>query len=583
MPRFPAMFRQGAGKLRACGGFCLGLLTGLSSGQASGGLDSPPPRPAGAPGGQAVAHAVSGLDLKQREEILLREILSGNVPDFWRKFAEVTVQAGGSRLVFLTAPDYLAVGSDADFFRTPLTPTVARVIAARFHCTLPTRKMADAIYHAAAVKLTPVPRPPGPDMTAVPAFLAYQETVRAQREATLAAFPLGSLVAGHQKDLVQTPRLAEDSGKVAIYGWHRPDGTPIQPLYTGHAETWVDYSHGIRLVSEAVFLNGRPSTIHHVLEDPRLAPLLSDEIMPAPDKSKDHGETLTELVPEPGVRIVVNRPARVDSAKPVRLVLYALPNGNTIEQTLGRHPAPGEDWHFGIQHIAAQTRWLRERHPENTLMVAYLECAGKSWPAWCRKHSDSGRRIAAMTAMLRRQFAGPSLKLVLTGHSGGGAFIFRWLDSQEAIPYDVERIAFLDSNYAYDSAKGHAAKLAAWLGGGTERYLTVVAYHDSIALLDGKTFVSEKGGTWGRSHAMLEDLGKTVAFRKTVDGLLQTHTALGGRITFLLRENPEKAVLHTRLVERNGFLQALLAGTPAENHGYQFFGEPVYHSLISGP
>ncbi len=409
-----------------------------------------------------------------------------------------------------------------------------------------------------------------------------------QRAATMAAFPLGTLVAGHQKDIVLTPRLAEDSGKVAIYGWHRQDGTSIQPLYTGHAETWVDYSHGVRLVSEAVFLNGRPSTIREILQDPELAPLLSDEIMPVPDQpvpdnTGDHGETHTTVEPDPGVRIVVNRPAKMDPAKPVRLVLYALPNGNTIEQTMGRNTVPGEDWRYGIQHIAAQTRWLRERQPETTLVVVYLECAEKSWPAWVRKNPDSGARIAAILTKLRQQTALPSAKLVLTGHSGGGAFIFRYLDSQETIPDEVERITFLDSNYAYDIAKGHAAKLEAWLRGAPERYLTVVAYHDSIALLDGKTFVSEKGGTWGRSQAMLEDLGKTFAFTKTVDGLLQKHRALDGRIAFLLRENPEKAVLHTRLVERNGYLHALLTGTPAENRGYHFFGEPVYRSLIRGP
>ena len=36
-----------------------------------------------------------------------------------------------------------------------------------------------------------------------------------------------------------------------------------------------------------------------------------------------------------GVRVVIDRPATV-SRKPVLLVLYALPNGNTIEQTIGK-------------------------------------------------------------------------------------------------------------------------------------------------------------------------------------------------------------------------------------------------------
>lgn len=82
---------------------------------------------------------------------------------------------------------------------------------------------------------------------------------------------------------------------------------------------------------------------------------------------------------------------------------------------------------------------------------------------------------------------------------------------------------------------------------------------------------------------MLQDLGKSFSFAKTTEGPLQQHTALDGRIVFLLMGNPEKSVLHTRLVERNGYLHALLTGTPKAEEGYRFFDEPVYRSLISGP
>ena len=110
--------------------------------------------------------------------------------------------------------------------------------------------------------------------------------------------------------------------------------------------------------------------------------------------------------------------------------------------------------------------------------------------------------------------------------------------------------------------------------------MTVVAHHDSIALLHGKTFPSETGGTWGRGHAMLEELGKTLTFVKTTEGPLQQHTALDGRVTFLLVENPGKVVLYTQLVENYGYLRALLTGTPAVAEGYRFFGDPVYRHLI---
>lgn len=577
------------------GRLCLMLLSAhLTTAAAAGGTAMLPPRPAQAPAGSGVARAVSGLSLPAREAVLVREVLSGNVPDFLRRFVEVTLTEGENRLGLWVAPDYLAVGSGTDFFRTPLTPSAAKSVARRAHCTLPTRKMVDAIYRAAAVKLPPLPRPPWPDMTTVPAFLDYQKSVRAQREALLEKFPPGALVAGHQKDIVLTPQLTENSGKVAIYGWHRPDGTPIQPLYTGHAETWVDYSHGVRLVAREVTLNGRASTVERILADPQTAPLLSDEPFssmdggPAPLKTEPEraavfGETLTTLHPEPGVRITVNRPANRDPARPVQLIVYALPNGNTIEQTMGHRPAAGEDWRFGIQHIAAQTRWLRKHQPEVTRIAAYVECAEQSWPAWGRKHPDSDTRVAAIMEKLRQQVAVPSAKLVLTGHSGGGSFIFHYLNSRDRIQDDVERIAFLESNYAYDAGKGHAAKLTTWLKAAPDRFLTVIAYHDSVALLNGKTFVTEAGGTWGRSHAMLEDLEKSFTFSQLTEGPLHRHQALDGRISFFLMENPEKVILHTKLVERNGYLHALLTGTRQAQGDYRFFSEPVYLNLISGP
>jgi len=44
---------------------------------------------------------------------------------------------------------------------------------------------------------------------------------------------------------------------VAIYGWHKLDGKPIQPLYTGHVDWYVDYSHGIRLVSRTIYIDNK--------------------------------------------------------------------------------------------------------------------------------------------------------------------------------------------------------------------------------------------------------------------------------------------------------------------------------------
>lgn len=52
------------------------------------------------------------------------------------------------------------------------------------------------------------------------------------------------LLAGAYKDVVRDPK----SGKIGLYGWHRENGTPIQPFFAGHARGWKDYSQALRLV-----------------------------------------------------------------------------------------------------------------------------------------------------------------------------------------------------------------------------------------------------------------------------------------------------------------------------------------------
>ena len=567
-----------------------------------------PPRSPEAPTGRGLAAQILNLDLAERERALRDQVLGGNVPEFWRRFVEVPIrqeiEGVEVRALLTVAPDYLAVGSNDDYFLCPLSPVTAQSIADRIGCVLPTRRMVDAIYAAAAVRLAPEPIAPSPAMTTVPVFLAHHEIVWKQRSALLVERALGALVAGHKKDVVITPRLVDAPGKVAIYGWHRTNATPIQPLYLGHSDAWVDYSHGVRLVRREMRLNGELTTVEAVLADPKQCALLSDEgpvletryggtmtrrtnalaqpgLRSAPAVvTNEFGERLTTLSFDPGVRVVIVEPAQSKPGRALRLVLYALPNGITIEQTIGRKPKPGDDWHFNIQHIGAQARWLREHAAETEWVVVFLECEGKAWPAWRRKHDPADRRIPEIVARLKERFKDRAPRVVLTGHSGGGSFTFGFLNGVERVPDDIERIAFLDSNYAYDAARGHAEKLAHWLKASDRHFLCVLAYHDSVALLDGKTFVSEQGGTWGRSHAMQRDLAATFPFVEQRDEQFQRYRALDGRVVFLLKENPDRAVLHTRQVEWNGFIHAMLTGTPREGQGYEYFGPKVYEAWV---
>jgi hypothetical protein len=85
------------------------------------------------------------------------------------------------------------------------------------------------------------------------------------------------LIAGDKKDIVLTNRLRSHPDRVAIYGWHASNGRPIQPLSTVHGWRYADYSHGVRLVSTDIFVNGQPRSIFSALQDGRLARALSDE------------------------------------------------------------------------------------------------------------------------------------------------------------------------------------------------------------------------------------------------------------------------------------------------------------------
>ncbi len=240
-----------------------------------------PPRPADALPGSEFAQSISNLDRPGRESKIFEQVALGNIPDFLRHLcpvhAEFAQNGKTNSATYYVTPDYLAIGSDADYFLTPLTPITAQKIADLLDCSLPTRKMVNDIYAAAAVKLTPSPIPPSAAMTNVATFIEHNETVRHQRQAEIQEHPLGALVAGDKKDVVISARLLTEPGKVAIYGWHKSVGHPIQPLYTGHAESWADYSHGIRLVQLSLTVNGMAQTIPEVLANPALAPLLSDE------------------------------------------------------------------------------------------------------------------------------------------------------------------------------------------------------------------------------------------------------------------------------------------------------------------
>ena len=182
---------------------------------------------------------------------------------------------------------------------------------------------------------------------------------------------------------------------------------------------------------------------------------------------------------------------------------------------------------------------------------------------------------------MRGIFPATNTEAVLAGHSGGGSLIFGFLNAVDTIPDWIKRIAFLDSDYAYDTTR-HADKLRHWLAASPENHLCVLAYQDYLARLNGKPFVSEAGGTWGRSHVLLNDLSGQFPFTSRTNNGLEQFSTTNAQVEFLLKENPEGKILHTVQVERNGFIQSLLSGTADEGKGYEYLGARAYSTLIEG-
>lgn len=227
--------------------------------------------------GTAFYKTAAAFTWKQRDSLALQEILSGNLPSFFKRFVDVHVSVIDSstgkeiKATYFVSPDYLSLGTNDDWARINITPMAAQQIADSFRCFLPTRKMVDDIYKAASVKLEPIPMYALRDST--PTMYHHHLIIEGQRKGRR------GLIAGIKKDVVISGKITRDTkpNRLAIYGWHKLDGKPIQPLYTGHVNWWVDYSQGIRLIYRKIKVDGEWMDYIDVLSHPVYKRLLCDE------------------------------------------------------------------------------------------------------------------------------------------------------------------------------------------------------------------------------------------------------------------------------------------------------------------
>jgi peptidoglycan hydrolase-like protein with peptidoglycan-binding domain len=259
---------------------------------------------------------------------------------------------GHTASIFVNA-DYFAIGEGADVLYCPLSASAAQTVADACNAILPTSKIVDLIWAAATAKTKPITGGElgieigTPDQLSVRAFGVHSAAIRKQ----LGLF-FGSsetLVAGSKKDVVLSNRLevvdaAGHGGpnKVCIYGWHKLNGVPIQPLSTRHDYSYRDYSHGVRLVFETMLFDGATMPVADMFSSGRASMLSYEGVM--------------RVLRQPEPRSIVSTlrpPSSSEGTKTLRLGSRGHDVG-VWQQIVGVAP-PTE--HFGPLTLAATKAW----------------------------------------------------------------------------------------------------------------------------------------------------------------------------------------------------------------------------------
>jgi hypothetical protein len=237
--------------------------------------------------GSSFVQAYANKSQREWEEAALRMAAEGGAVE-WPLVAVTGRAKDGRSVTFRTTSDYFAVGTPEDALRLPLSAPAAQALADQKGMFLPTPLMVHLTWKTAA-KVEPRPQWPnrGPNILQ---YAEHNRIIRDQFRSAQIAPIAGRLVSGHKKDVVIGKLVVP--GKVVIFGWYSEKGIPglaapgdrIQPRSNVHEAMYADYSHGIRLVSPTVTVEGEEKSFVDVMADPILSSALSDEGPLRPDK-----------------------------------------------------------------------------------------------------------------------------------------------------------------------------------------------------------------------------------------------------------------------------------------------------------
>ena len=261
-------------------------------------------RAAGAPTGSAFITSLGDRKGVERENRIFEQLRGGNIPPSLLIFHTVRTsgkdKSGTSHeFEYYVTPDVLCIGTESDAVRIPMDPVTAQRAADAFECLLPTARMVEQIYQAAPTKLAFIPggyagTPRAHLQDASSEYLGHSRKIDAQLRR-----PPTILTAGHKKEIVISngyvkQRKNKETGEskpapmLAFYGAFTAAGVPIQAPRNGgqpmrgwpsfaHEPSFVDYSHGVRLVWPTMKVDGSSRRVAEVLKDPVLYALIAAE------------------------------------------------------------------------------------------------------------------------------------------------------------------------------------------------------------------------------------------------------------------------------------------------------------------
>jgi hypothetical protein len=293
-----------------------------------------PPRPSNAKAGVAFFNDLETAPQREqaptpaawvrRERAMVDELLRGNMPDALLRWVTIDLSYTSPNGTAITGsvevlPDYLAIGDDTDYVYVPLDQVSAQRVASGFGAVLPTSRICHAIYERTTNKLTMIPRtypsPSGRVSNSTAAYLEHSLLIKAAR----ASLPLGTLVAGHKKDVALAAALhpkdcggltdaqaiarcrqaPDKSHWLSYHGFYDANGWPMEPCYhtaTGQLDKGIpkdrptlahqaatggymfaDYSQGVRLVHPFMKVDGKSTCVRRVLAHPVWSYLISYE------------------------------------------------------------------------------------------------------------------------------------------------------------------------------------------------------------------------------------------------------------------------------------------------------------------